>query len=120
MDLRRTQQRGEGLGVVNHVDRGRDDAVVDDVDKMSTCGAPTPGIKKDKKSTKPTTRTLQQLQPERKPTTAMTMATTKWAMPGRPSLHHWPTGIRQDAPIDTVAVGNSTSRKSIVHVLTTL
>ena len=55
------QERGEGLGVGNHVDRGCDDVVVDDVDKLPTCDAPTPDTKKDKKSTKPTTRTLQQL-----------------------------------------------------------
>ena len=62
--------------------------------------SPPPDTNKDNKSTKPTTRTLQQLQPECEPTNAMTTAMSitngilkNTAMPGRPSLYHWSPGI---------------------------
>ena len=66
----------EGCGVGNGVDRERVDVVVDYVDKNVNARPWRPGTK-DKKSTKPTARTLQQLHPERRSTTLMTMAITK-------------------------------------------
>ena len=85
--------------VGNGVDREHVGIVVDGVDKMSARDVPTLDTNKDNKSTKPTTRTLQQPQAEHELTTAMTMAIkngpSNTAMPG-PSLQHWPTMIRQD------------------------
>ena len=65
-----------GRGVGNGVDRDRVDIVVD---KLPAHVPTFDTNKNDKKSTKPTTITLQHLQSELKPTTAMTMAITKWA-----------------------------------------
>ena len=53
-------QRGDDCDVGNGLDRGRIDVAVDDIDKIPACDVPTPNTNKDKKSTKPTTRTLQQ------------------------------------------------------------
>ena len=64
-------QRRVGHIVGNGLDRGRVDVVVDDIDKIPACDVPTPNTNNKKKSKKPTTRTLQQLQPEHEPTTAM-------------------------------------------------
>ena len=81
-----------GRGVGNGVDRDRVNIVVDGDDKLPA-HVPTSDTNNDKKSTKPTTRTLQQLQ--REPTTATPMVLTikKWpikntAMPGCLSFHH--------------------------------
>ena len=65
-----------GRGVGSGLHRGRVDIVVDYVDKNSRPWRPTPDTK-DKKSTKPTTRTLQQ--PEREPITAMAITIIEWA-----------------------------------------
>ena len=53
-------QRGDGCGVDNGLDRGCVDVVADDIDKISARDVPTPNTKRGQKSTKPTTRTLQQ------------------------------------------------------------
>ena len=53
-------QRGDGCVAGNGLDRGRVDVVVDGIDKTPACDVPTPNTNKDKKPTKPTTRTLQQ------------------------------------------------------------
>ena len=65
-------QRG-GCGAGNVLDRGCVGVVVDAIVKIPAHNVPTldTNENKDKKSIKPTTRTLQQLQPERKPTTAI-------------------------------------------------
>ena len=74
-------QRGNGRDIDNGLDREHVDVVdYDDVAQMSARDRPAHDTNKDKTSTKPTTRTLQQVQLERKATTAMTpIAVTKWA-----------------------------------------
>ena len=70
-------ERG-GCGVANGLNKGCVYVVVDGVDKMLACDVPAPNTtNKDRKSTKPSTRTLHQLQTTSEPTTAMTMAITK-------------------------------------------
>ena len=49
-----------GCGVGNGLVRERVDFVVDNVDKIPTHDVPTPDTNKDKKSSKPATKTLQQ------------------------------------------------------------
>ena len=88
-----TMQRGGGCAVGNGLDKERVAVVVDGVDKMPTSDVPTPDTNKDNKSTKPTTRTLQQLQPECEPTNVMAMAVTKWAK------HHSYAGTPIIAPL---------------------
>ena len=98
-----------GRGVGSGFDRGRVDIVVDYVDKNSCPWRPTPDTK-DKKST----RTQQQLQRERKVTTAMTVAITNspsnnTAMPGRPLRHP----LTNRDLTRQYAVGNSTPRNKV-------
>ena len=107
-----------GHGVGNGVDRERVDLVVDGVDKMPARDVPTLDTNKDKKSTKPTTRTLQQIQAEHELTTAMTMTIKKLAE------QHSHAGaiiaaLANHDPTRQHAVGNSTSRNT-VFLLTTL
>ena len=107
-----------GHGVGNGVDRERVDAVVGGVDKMPARDVPMLNTNKDRKSTKPTTRTLQQIQGEHELTTAMTMAIKKW------TKHHSHAGaiiaaLANNDLTRLYAVGNSTSRNT-VFLLTTL
>ena len=100
-----------GHGVGNGVGRECVDIVVDGVDKLPA-HVPTPDTNNGKKSTKPTTRTLQQLQPELEPTTATTMAMAiiKWVKQEHSHAGTIITPLANKDPKRQYAVGNSMSR----------
>ena len=69
-------ERG-GCGVDNGLDRGRVDVVADDVVESPARDVPTHDTSMDKKSIKPTTRTLQQLRCKLTTAKPMSMTITK-------------------------------------------
>ena len=93
------------------------DIVVDGADKMPTHDVPMLVTNKDKKSTKPTTRSLQQLHAEHELTTAMTMAIKKWADEQHTHAGTIVASLANRDQTRQYAVGNCALRKTVYMFL---